>query len=262
VPRRILVCQTQEELFEAAAQIVVQAVSIKRELGHSYSVALSGGSTPQRLFARLAADPYRGKVDWSSIHVFWGDEREVPPDHADSNFRMAKEHLLDRVPIPPDQVFRMEGERPAQEAAVRYEDVLQRAFSLKNKEVVPCFDLILLGMGPDGHTASLFPKTSVLEETKQWVAAPWVEKLHTHRITLTPPVFNAAHRILFVVSGLDKAQAAQAVLEGPSQLRQYPAQLVNPVQGEVIWLMDREAASQLQQTSVTEWDRDKGMVVG
>jgi len=145
--------------------------------------------------------------------VFWGDERNVPPDHGDSNFRMAKEHLLDRVPIPLDQVFRMEGERPAQEAAIRYEDVLQRAFSLKNKEVFPRFDLILLGMGPDGHTASLFPDTAVLEETTRWVGAPWIEKLHTHRITLTPPVLNAARRIVFVVSGADKAQAAQAVLE-------------------------------------------------
>jgi 6-phosphogluconolactonase len=171
---------------------------------------------------------------------------------------MAKEHLLDRVPIPTDQVFRMEGECKAQDAADRYEDVLQSAFSLNNKEVVPRFDLILLGMGPDGHTASLFPETSVLLETKRWVAAPWVEKFQTHRITLTPLVINAARRIVFVVSGLDKAQAAQAVLEGPSQPRQYPAQLVNPVQGEVIWLMDREAASQLQQTSVTKWKREKG----
>jgi 6-phosphogluconolactonase len=234
---------------------------MKRKLGHGYSLVLSGGSTPKRLFAQLAADPYRSQVDWSSVKIFWGDEREVPPDHTDSNFRMAKEHLLDRVPIPQDQVFRMEGEVPAQEAAVRYEEVIRRAFSLKNKAVLPRFDLILLGMGPDGHTASLFPETSVLGETNQWVAAPWVEKFHTRRITLTPPVLNAAHHIVFVVSGLDKAQAAQAVLEGPSQPRQYPAQLVNPVQGEVFWLMDREAASQLHQTSVTEWDRDKGVII-
>lgn len=260
--RRLYVCQTQEDLFEATAQIVVQSVSRKRELGHLYSVALSGGSTPQGLFARLAADPYRSQVAWSSIHVFWGDERAVPPDHVDSNFRMAKEHLLDRVPIPTDQVFRMEGECQAQDAADRYEDVLQSAFSLKNKEAAPRFDLILLGMGPDGHTASLFPETSVLVETKRWVAAPWVEKFQTHRITLTPLVINAARRIVFVVSGLDKALAAQAVLEGTSQPSQYPAQLVNPVQGEVIWLMDREAASQLQQTSVTKWQREKGMASG
>ncbi len=160
------------------------ALSISISNVNDGSVALSGGSTPQHLFARLAAAPYRSQVDWSSVLIFWGDERAVPPDHSESNFRMAKENLLDRVPIPADQIFRMEGERPAQEAAVRYEKVLQRAFSLKNKEGVPRFDLILLGMGSDGHTASLFPETSVIKETEQWVAAPWVEKFHAHRITL------------------------------------------------------------------------------
>ena len=164
MPRRILVCQTPEDLFEAAAQFVVQSLTFQPDSGKTYSIALSGGSTPQRLFVRLAAEPYRSQVDWSSIRIFWGDEREVPPDHSESNFRMAKESLLNRVPIPPDQIFRMEGERPAQEAAVRYEEVLQRAFSLKNKEGVPRFDLILLGMGSDGHTASLFPETAVLKE--------------------------------------------------------------------------------------------------
>jgi len=261
VPRRILVCQTPEDLFEAAAQFVVQSLTFQPDRGKTYSVALSGGSTPQRLFARLAADPYRSQVDWSSALIFWGDERAVPPDHSESNFRMAKENLLDCVPIPPDQIFRMEGERPAQEAAVRYEEVLLRAFSHKNKEDVPRFDLILLGMGPDGHTASLFPETSVLEERKQWVAAPWVEKFHTHRITLTPPVFNAAKRVLFVVGGSDKDKAAEAVLEGPFQPKQYPAQIVNPVHGDVVWLLDREAASRLKEASFTEWTRANGKVM-
>jgi len=158
------VCQSREDLFEAAAQFVIQSLPFQTDSGKTYSVAFSGGSTPQRLFARLAAVPYRSQVDWSSVRIFWGDEREVPPDHSESNFRMAKENLLDRVPIPPDQVFRMEEERPAQEAAVRYEEVLQRAFSNKDKEGVPRFDLTLLGMGADGHRASLFPETSVLQE--------------------------------------------------------------------------------------------------
>jgi 6-phosphogluconolactonase len=254
------VCQTPEDLFEAAAQFVVQSLTFQPDSGKTYSVALSGGSTPQRLFARLAAEPYRSQVDWSSIRIFWGDEREVPPDHSESNFRMAKENLLDRVPIPPDQIFRMEGERPAQEAAVRYEKVLQRAFSLKSKEGVPRFDLILLGMGSDGHTASLFPETPVLKETEQWVAAPWVEKFHAHRITLTPPVFNAAKRVLFVVGGSDKDKAAEAVLEGPFQPNRYPAQIVNPV-GEVVWLLDREAASRLKEAKFTEWTRDSRKVM-
>jgi 6-phosphogluconolactonase len=261
VPRRILVCQSREDLFEAAAQFVVQSLPFQPDSGKTYSVALSGGSTPQRLFARLSADPYRSQIDWSSVRIFWGDEREVPPDHSESNFRMAKENLLDHVPIPPDQVFRMEGERPAQEAAVRYEEVLHRAFSHKNKEGVPRFDLILLGMGADGHTASLFPETSVLKEREQWVAAPWVEKFQTHRITLTPPVFNAAKRVLFVVGGSDKDKAAEAVLEGPFQPNRYPAQIVNPGRGDVVWLLDREAASRLKETSFTEWTRDSGKVM-
>lgn len=258
--RRILVCQTTEDLFEAAAQFVVQSLTFQPDSGKTYSVALSGGSTPQRLFERLAVEPYRSQVDWSSIRIFWGDEREVPPEHSESNFRMAKENLLDHVPIPPDQIFRMEGERPAQEAAARYEKVLHHTFSRKNKEGVPRFDLILLGMGADGHTASLFPETAVLKEREQWVAAPWVEKFHTHRITLTPPVFNAAKQVLFVVGGSDKEQAAEAVLEGPFQPNRYPAQIINPGQGDVVWLLDREAASRLKKSSFTEWTRDNGMV--
>lgn len=256
MPPKIFVCQTSEDLFEAAAQFVIQSLDYKPDSGKSYSIALSGGSTPQRLYARLAADPYRSQVDWASIRIFWGDERSVPPDHAESNYRMAKENLLDRVPIPPDQVFRMEGERSAQDAAVRYEEVLQRAISHKNSEGVPCFDLILLGMGPDGHTASLFPETEVLNERKQYVATPWVEKFHTHRITLTPPVFNAAKCVLFVVGGSDKEKAVEAVLEGSFQPNRYPAQIVNPVQGDVVWLLDREAASRLKQGSYTEWIND------
>ena len=261
MPQKIFVCQTTEDLFEAAAQFVTQSLDFKSDSGESSSVALSGGSTPQRLYARLAADPYKSEVDWASIRIFWGDEREVPPDHADSNFRMAKENLLDCVPILPNQVFRMEGERPAQEAAARYEEVLQRAISHKNSEGVPCFDLILLGMGPDGHTASLFPETSVLSEKEQWVAAPWVEKFQTYRITLTPPVINAAKLVLFVVGGLDKAKAIEAVLEGSFQPNRYPAQIVSPVQGDVVWLLDREAASRLKPGSYTKWINDNEKVL-
>ncbi len=258
MPRRIVVCQTQEDLFEAAARCVAQSITSQSNSSRFYSLALSGGSTPRKLFARLTGDPYRSKINWSSVRFFWGDERPVPPDHPESNFRMAKENLLDRLSIPSEQVFRIEGERPAKEAAVCYQERLQQAFS-PEAVTVPRFNLVLLGMGPDAHTASLFPETAVLEEKKLWVAAPWVEKFQTFRITLTPPVFNTAQRVVFVVSGLDKAEAAQRVLEGPFKPRQYPAQIVNPVQGDVIWLMDREAASYLQQNSAVAWDRDKGI---
>ena len=250
--RRIVVCPTQEDLFEAAAQCVVQSITAASDTSPFYSVALSGGSTPRGLFSRLTAAPYREQINWSSVWVFWGDERPVPPDHPESNFRMARENLLDCLPIPSEQVFRMEGERPAREAATHYQEVLQQTFSLEAGEP-PRFDLVLLGMGPDAHTASLFPETTVLDENEQWVAAPWVEKFQTHRITLTPRMFNAAHRIVFLVSGLDKAQAVQAVLEGPSQPQQYPAQIINPSQGDVIWFLDQPAASQLKKTSLTKW---------
>jgi len=154
----------------------------------------------------------------------------------------------------------MEGERSAEEAARRYQEVLQQTFSVEKADV-PHFDLALLGMGPDAHTASLFPETAVLNEKERWVAAPWVEKFQTHRITLTPPVFNAAKRVVFVVSGLDKSTAVHAVLEGPFQPQKYPAQSINPVQGDLVWLLDQAAASQLTTSPVTEWDQAKGIVI-
>ena len=260
MPRRIVVCSTQEDLFEAGAQCVAQSLSSRSDSSRFYSIALSGGSTPRGLFARLTVDPYRSQVNWASVRIFWGDERPVPPDHQESNFRMTKEHLLDCLPIPTEQVFRMEGERSAEEAARRYQEVLQQTFSVEKPDV-PHFDLALLGMGPDAHTASLFPEASVLNEKERWVVAPWVEKFQTHRITLTPQVFNAAKRVVFVVSGLDKSTAVHAVLEGPFQPQKYPAQLINPVQGDLVWLLDQAAASQLTTSPVTEWDRAKGIVI-
>ncbi len=259
MPREIVVCQTKEDLFEASAKFLAQSLTFQPGSTTSYSLALSGGSTPRGLFSRLVADPYRSQIDWSSIRIFWGDERAVPPEHPESNYRMAKETLLNHVPHSPDQVFRIQGELPAKEAAERYEKILQQTFSSGEGEV-PLFDIVLLGMGADGHTASLFPETSVLEERQQWVAAPWVEKFQTHRITFTAPVLNGAKQVMFVVSGSDKAVAAQAVLEGPSQPRRYPAQLVNPIQGNVIWFLDTDAASRLKVTSITEWEREQGGV--
>ncbi len=260
MPRQIVVCRTQEDLFDAGAQSIVRSISSRPDPVAYHSMALSGGSTPRGLFARLTQEPYRSQIDWKSIRVFWGDERHVPPDHPESNFRMAKEYLLEHLPISSQQVFRIEGERKAEEAAHRYQEVLKQAFSLETGGV-PRFDLVLLGMGSDAHTASLFPETTVLDEKDQWVAAPWIEKFQTHRITLTVPVFNAAKCIVFLVSGFDKAPAAKAVFEGPIRPRAYPAQLINPGQGDVIWLLDQAAASQLTNTPVLEWDRDKGIIL-
>ncbi|MGD9850910.1 MAG: 6-phosphogluconolactonase [Nitrospirales bacterium] len=253
----VVVCKTQEEVFEAAAQFFCEKIPSSSTSGVSYSIALSGGSTPRGLFRLLAADPYRSQCDWSSCKIFWGDERCVPPDHSDSNFRMAKDSLLDHVPIASHHVFRVEGEREPEEAALRYGQVLSEHVQ-RGENNLPRFDLVLLGMGPDGHTASLFPNTTALQETKRTVVANWVEKLQTFRITLTPPVLNAANDVVFLVSGQDKALAVQSVLEGPRTPQVYPAQLVSPSSGQVTWMMDQAAASLLTNTVATNWISRKG----
>ena len=195
------------------------------------TVALSGGSTPKILY-QLLADQFQAQVPWSKTQFFWSDERHVPPDHPESNFRMAHEALLSRVPVPESNVHRVHSENPsAQEAADEYEKV-----------IVPRLDLILLGLGADGHTASIFPGSDVLHETKRLVAAPWVEKLNTYRITMTLPLLNNGASILFLVSGAEKAQIVKEVLEGP---KKYPAQFVQPTDGELIWMLDRDAAAGL-----------------
>ena len=197
-----------------------------------FTVALSGGSTPKVLYQLLAEEPFRDQVPWSRTHFYWSDERHVPPDHPDSNYRMAHEALLSRVPVPESNVHRILSENPsAQEAADEYE-----------KRVVPRLDLILLGLGADGHTASIFPGSEVLHETKRLVAAPWVEKLNTYRITMTLPLLNNGASIVFLVSGAEKAQIVKEVLEGP---KKYPAQFVQPTNGELIWMLDKDAASQI-----------------
>jgi 6-phosphogluconolactonase len=179
------------------------------------------------------------------MHFFWGDERHVPPEHADSNFRMANEALLSGAPVPAANVHRMHGEAAnAADAAREYEDELHEAFGLKAGEV-PRFDLILLGLGPEGHTASLFPGTHALTENQRLVVSNWIGKLFADRITLTPPVLNNAACVMFIVSGPDKATALKGILEGPYEPDQLPAQLVNPTNGRLVWLLDRVAAQEL-----------------
>jgi 6-phosphogluconolactonase len=182
---------------------------------------------------------------WAQMFFFWGDERHVPPDDPDSNYRMAQETLLSKAPIPAANVFRIPGESPdAAAAAKSYELTLKKFFALKPAEL-PRFDLILLGMGPDGHTASLFPETAGLREKSRLVIANWVEKLKTQRITLTLPVLNASRCAAFLVSGIDKAPVLREVLEGNEPGEKYPSKLVQPGEGTVIWFVDRAAASEL-----------------
>jgi 6-phosphogluconolactonase len=250
--RTVLVCRNQEDVFDAAAQLVCEKAPNSPAPGFSFSIALSGGSTPRGLFRLLAAEPYRSQCYWPAFKIFWGDERCVPPDHPDSNYRMAKESLLDHIPILPRQVFRMEGEGEPAAAAFRYEQVLREQVP-PGDGGWPQLDLVLLGMGPDGHTASLFPGTAALQETQRAVVANWVETLHCDRITLTPPVLNSAKEVLFLVSGQDKARALQAVLEGPLNPQLYPSQLVHPTLGQVTWVMDQPAASLLKKTAMIQW---------
>jgi len=229
----------------AAAEFLEAARESVREKG-SFSIALAGGSTPKTLYSLLASNPLlQAKVPWGKIQFFFGDERHVPPDHTESNFRMAKEAMLAKAPIDPKQVHRIKAEkRNAAEAAVQYEDDLRASFGLAADEL-PRFDLVLLGMGPEGHTASLFPGTKALKEERQLVVSNWVGKLYTDRITLTPPVLNNAARVIFMVHGEEKAPALKAVLEGPYEPDQLPAQLVRPKLGKVLWLVDSSAASML-----------------
>jgi 6-phosphogluconolactonase len=214
-----------------------------------FTVGLAGGSTPKALYALLAAEdgpPFRARLPWERIHFFWGDERHVPPDHPDSNYRMVDQAMLSRVPVPPQNVHRIKAEDPdACKVADEYAEAL-RQFFRPGAGRIPRFDLILLGMGPDGHTASLFPGTDAVREQEQLVAAPWVEKLRTHRITLTPPVLNNATCVIFIVSGEEKAETLREVIQGDYQPDRLPAQVIRPTHGRLLWLVDRPAARLLR----------------
>lgn len=236
------------ELSRTAAEEFVRRATAASQSKGLFSVALSGGSTPKGLYALLAseADAFRGRVPWGKIHFFWGDERHVPPDHPGSNYRMVYDALLSQVPVPADHVHRIRAENPdAAKAAEEYEQALREFFGLDEGEW-PRFDLVLLGMGPDGHIASLFPWTAVLDERKRLVAASWVEKLNTTRITLTPPVLNNAACVVFLVSGEEKAETLRTVLYGDAKTVRLPAQLIRPGHGRLLWLVDRAAARLLE----------------
>jgi 6-phosphogluconolactonase len=256
-----------------------------------FAVALAGGSTPRAAYALLATEEFAARpstesilskaeglrtgVDWSRVHIFWGDERCVPPDHPDSNYRMVRETLLDHIPLPARNVHRIRGEINPEEAAADYERTLRSFFAQQPKRhycgtggtccatgeketrvlpipsvvsaVEPRFDLVLLGMGQDGHTASLFPGTAALHEGARWVVAHYVDKLSAWRVTLTPVVFNAAAHVTFIVSGAGKAERLREVLAGPYQPDVLPAQVVRPTDGRLLWLVDAAAAAHLRE---------------
>ncbi len=238
----------QDQLARAAAELFVR-LSREAAARERFTVALSGGSTPRKFHALLAAPPMVEQVDWSKVEFYWGDERFVPPTDPESNYRMARETLLHALPIGPAQVHAVPTEiGDAAKAADAYQADIRRSFNLLPDQW-PRFDLILLGMGPDGHTASLFPHTAALHERTRIVVANEVPQLHTTRITLTVPVLNNAANVALVVAGADKAGALAAVLEGPPQPEEYPSQLVQPSDGDLYWLLDEAAAARLQRRS-------------
>ncbi len=244
---RMLTLPDADAVSHAAAEDFVDlARETIRQRGR-FSVALAGGSTPRRLYQLLAELPHRERVAWERLEFFWGDERAVPPDHPDSNYRMADAALLSKLDLPAGTVHRIRAEEPDGEQAARdYENEIRRVLGATPNGSPPVFDLILLGMGADGHTASLFPYTKAPWERRRWVVSHFVPKLNADRFTLTPPILNRAREVRILVSGVDKAPVLRAVLEGPRDPERLPVQLVQPDKGRLIWLVDEAAASELR----------------
>lgn len=236
-----------ETLSRAAAdEIVTRAQDAVARQG-SFTIALSGGPAPAPVFDLLASptESFRHRMPWNQTHFFWGDERHVPPEHPQSNYRLAFEHLLSKTPVPEENIHRVRAElSDAQEAAELYESRLRDYFRLSRDEL-PRMDLMFQGLGANGHTASLFPGTSALNERQQLVVATWVEILQSHRITMTIPVINHAAFVLFVVSGAEPADALKQVLFGPELSRPLPAMEIAPCQGRLLWLADADACSRI-----------------
>jgi 6-phosphogluconolactonase len=239
---KFVVYPDQPSFIDGAADFIVDlAAQAIGERGR-FAIALSGGSTPRPIYARLASADYRDRIEWDKVHVFFGDERCVPPDDARSNYRMTCEALRDHVPLPPDQLHRIQGELDPAQAVLSYEQELRQLF---RTSTFPPFDLICLGLGDNGHTASLFPGTAALREKERWVVPQYVEVMTTWRVTFTASLINAARHIAFFVEGAGKAEVLRRVLEGSYQPDVLPAQLIQPVNGELHWLVDATAAAQL-----------------
>jgi 6-phosphogluconolactonase len=246
VEREIRILPDGAAIARRAAQEFVQAATSAVRERNIFNVVLAGGSTPKALYNLLVNDPaLRSQVPWDKLHLFFGDERHVPPDHQDSNFRMAAEAMISKSPLKPEQVTRIKGEYPdADQAALEYQQALHDYFALKVGEY-PRFDLLLAGMGSEGHTLSLFPGTKALHTDGRIAVRNWVGKLCADRITLTAPAASNSAKILFMVTGADKAPALKSVVEGPFEPDQLPAQSLQPKNGKLLWLVDAAAGSML-----------------
>lgn len=241
--KNIKIFNDDNELADAAAKEVVALSDEAIESRGIFSVALSGGSTPKQLYKMLAGNRYRRQIDWSKTHFFFGDERAVSPDREASNFRMIDEVMFTNIAdLPKENIHRVQAEQPPADAAALYEQEIKDFFRSETIEF-PIFDLILLGMGTDGHTASLFPGSEAVNENLRFFVENYVEKLGAYRLTLTFPVINNARTILFLVSGADKAAVVGEVLSSGEREIKYPAQMVNPTDGKLMWFLDKPASS-------------------
>ncbi|MGH7494355.1 MAG: 6-phosphogluconolactonase [bacterium] len=239
--KQIHVLKSQPELIAAASELIATAVTQAVHEHGKCAVALAGGNTPRAVYEALASENYGKIIPWRDLHLFWGDERMVPPDHELSNFRMANEAWLQHVQVPVENIHRIKGELAPAEAARDYRAEMQRYF--KNR--APSFDLILLGLGEDGHTASIFPQTDAVFENSQTAIAVFAPQMKQWRVTLTLPVINQARKIVFLVAGKAKAQIGAAVLQLEKFEIKWPASMVQPIQGDLHWLLDADAASLL-----------------
>lgn len=239
---RLQISPDAESLSRSAAELFVRQAQLSVKARGRYSVALSGGVTPQRTYELLAADPFRDQVPWPEVHVFWTDERCVPPDDPRSNEGMIRRLLLERVRIPASQIHPIRCSQSPQRDARHYEELLRDFFA----EQTSFLDLIVLGLGEDGHTASLFPHTPELKEQKRWVSEGYLAEQDLFRVTLTFPFINRAEMAVFLVSGASKAGVLHEVLEGPFTPDRLPAQLIQPANENLLWIVDREAGSKLE----------------
>ena len=235
--KKIHAYPNKEQMVTATTERVINEIGQAIQERGLCNMALAGGNTPREIYSMLAESTYRDRVDWNRLHLFWGDERMVPPEHEDSNFRMVKETLLDHVRIPDGNVHRIRGEIVPEQAAQEYAELLHNHF----KSDSPRFDIILLGIGEDGHTASLFPGTDAVEECKLYTVAVFVPRLDTWRVTLTFPVLNAAREVLFLASGRSKSDIVQRIISIKQPAKEFPASMVNPENGTLHWMLDSEA---------------------
>ncbi len=243
----ITVLSSQEEAAHQAALKIATIINTALMTRPLFRLVLSGGSTPKRLYETLSNGLHLPEISWDRVHFFWGDERAVGPDHPKSNYRMACETLLHPIRVSKHQIHRMRAEADdLKKAASEYEEEIFRHFGSREGGTPPSFDMILLGMGEDGHIASLFPKTDAVAESERWVMANYIPKLDSYRLTLTPVILNQAAWVIFLVTGANKADVLAKTLEGPRKPSQLPAQMISPVRGRLLWFLDRAAAGALK----------------